>query len=132
LTGDPALIVSVDSSHVQPGRLEDVKARFEELIEFVDANEPRTIAYRVHFNETGDLVTVFQIHPDSESMEYHMEVAASIFSGFKDLLTLRAIDVYGTPSDRLLGMLRAKAEMLGNASLAVHELHDGFTRFRAG
>jgi quinol monooxygenase YgiN len=123
------LIVSVDSSEIREGSREEVMTLFKELVDFVDANEPRPLAYSVYLNETGTLVTVFQIHPDSASLETHMEVAASLFAGFKDLLTLRAIDIYGAPSERLLGMLRNKARMLGNATLAVHSLHEGLTRF---
>ncbi len=73
-------------------------------------------------------MTVVQVHPDSASMEFHMEVAASAFSGFSDLLTLVGIDIYGRPSDKLLHQMRRKAELLGGATVAVHEPLAGFVR----
>jgi hypothetical protein len=56
-------------------------------------------------------------------------VAGAEFAKVKDLLTLSAIDIYGTPSATLLDQMRQKAHLLGGASLAVHDLHAGFTRF---
>jgi hypothetical protein len=124
------LIISIDSSEVREGKLEEVKTTFKELAEFVETNEPRPISYHVYFNES--LVTVVQVHPDSASMENHMEVGGPIFRKFSGLLKLSMEDIYGTPSDELLDRLRKKAQMLGPATVNVHELHAGFARFAAG
>jgi hypothetical protein len=121
-------IVSIDTSEVRPGRLDEVNATFIELAEFVDANEAQPIAYQVYLNEDESVVTVLQVHPDSASMEFHMDVAAAVFAKFKDLLTLVTMDVYGKPSEELLERMRNKARMLGTARVGVHELHAGFTR----
>jgi len=98
------------------------------LVEFVDANEARPLAYEVFFSDDGARMTVLQIHPDSASMEFHMRVAGAEFAKVKDLLTLTAVDIYGTPSETLLDQMRQKAQLLGGAPLAVHDLHAGFTR----
>lgn len=121
-------LVSIDVSEIHEGKLESLKVAMKDLVEFVDTNEPEPIAYHVYFDDHGTRMTVFQIHPDSASMEFHMKVAASAFPKFSDLLTLSRIDIYGTPSERLLELVRSKARMLGNAVVAVHEFHAGFTR----
>jgi quinol monooxygenase YgiN len=123
-------IVFVDSSEILEGKLEDVKTVVKELVEFVDANEPRPIAYHVYFSADGTLMTVIQVHPDSASMEFHMEAAGSVFPQFKDLLKMSTMDIYGKPSDRLLKQMRDKAKMLGAAGVVVHELQAGLSRFR--
>ncbi len=74
-------------------------------------------------------MTVLQIHPDSASMELHLKLADPIFREFTDLVELSRADLYGTPSEALLQQMRQKAELLGNASVVVNELHAGFTRF---
>jgi hypothetical protein len=125
-------LVSIDVSDIREGQLGSLKQAMRELVDFVDANEPQPIAYHVYLNEEGTRLTVFQIHPDSASMEFHMKVAGSAFPRFSELLTLSRIDVYGTPSGKLLEELSNKARMLGNAVVAVHELEAGFTRLRAG
>ena len=124
-------LVIIDTSDVRAERLDEAKAAFAELAAFVEAREPRAAAYHVYFSDDGARVTVLQVHPDSASAEHHMEVAAALFAGFADLLTLRTIDVYGRPGQGLLDRLRAKAKLLGDASLAVHEPHTGFMRLAA-
>lgn len=124
-------IVAVDTSEIREGKFEELAEAVAEMATFVDANEPRPIAYQVYFDERGTRMTVIQVHPDSASMEHHMTVAAPIFSGFADLITLSSVDVYGEPSDQLVELLRRKAQMLGTATLTVHELRAGFLRFGA-
>lgn len=122
-------IVFIDSSEILEGKLEELKTAMKELVEFVQANEPRPIAYDVYFNEGGTRMTVVQVHPDSASMEFHMRVAGPAFPKFAELIKLLTMDVYGKPSDDLLEQMRTKAQMLGSATVLVHELHAGFARF---
>lgn len=121
-------IVFVDSSEIREGKLEELKSGLKELVEFVETNEPRPIAYNVHINDEGTLMTVVQVHPDSASMEHHMQLAGPAFPKFVELLKLRTMDVYGRPSDALLEQLRQKIDLLGDATIVVHELHAGFYR----
>jgi hypothetical protein len=87
------------------------------------------IAYRVYLDPENTSVTVLQIHPDTASAENHMQVAATAFSGFGDLIRMSRIDVYGEAGPSLLARLRTKASMLGDGSVMVHHLHTGFHRF---
>lgn len=128
----PGSVVIVDTSRISPGRLGDVKAAMTDLAGFVDANEPRTALYQVYLDEPGEHVTVLQAHPDAASAEFHMTVAAAAFAPFAKLLVLQQIDVYGSPSEALLEQLRRKAHLLGDAPLAVHPMHAGFSRFGVG
>jgi quinol monooxygenase YgiN len=122
-------IVFVDTSEIREGKLEELRRTVAELAEFVDANETETIAYQVFFSGGGRQMTVLQIHPDSASMERHMEVAGPVFAKFADLLVLRTIDIYGSPSEKVVEQLRRKAELLGTATVAVHDREAGFSRF---
>jgi quinol monooxygenase YgiN len=122
-------IVFVDTSEIREGKLEDLRRAVAELAEFVEANEVGTISYQVFFSDGDRQMTVLQIHPDSASMERHMEVAGPVFAKFADLLVLRTIDIYGSPSERVIEQLRRKAQLLGTASVAVHERQAGFARF---
>jgi hypothetical protein len=94
-------IVIMDSSEILEGKLEELRTAIKELVEFVESNEPRTIAYNVYFSEDGARMTVAQIHADSASMEYHMKTAGPAFPKFKELIRLSTMDIYGKPSDRL-------------------------------
>lgn len=123
------LLVAVDVSEIHRGKLGELKRVVADLVSFVRKNEPEIMAYYVYFNEDETRMTVLQVHPDSASMELHMETAGPAFPNFKDLIRLSAIDLYGRPTAKLLEQMRAKARMLGGATLAVHEPKEGFARF---
>ncbi len=122
-------IVYIDRSEIREGKLEELKTAMKELVELVEANEPRLIAYNVYFTEDGTRMTVVHIHLDSASLEFHMKVAGPAFPKFVEFVELLTIDVYGKPSEDLLEQMRKKAQMLGNGTVVVHELHAGFARF---
>ena len=121
-------IVYVDTSDVREGALEELKAAIKEMVEFVDANEPRLIAYNVYFSDDGTRMTVVHVHPDSASLEYHMEVAGPIFRQFVELVTLSSIHIYGEPSEKVLKQSHEKARLLGRGEVVVDALYGGFTR----
>lgn len=121
-------IVYVDTSAIREGKLEQLRAAMKELATFVDANMPRLISYGFFLSGPGTQMTVVATHPDSASLELHMDVGAAEFRKFADLIELQRIDVYGHVSDAVLERLHRKAQMLGKASVAIHELYAGFAR----
>lgn len=122
-------IVYIDRSEIREGRLEELREAIDELVEFVDTQEPQLISYGFYLDEEAGRMTVVAIHPDSASLELHMEVGGPQFRKFKDLIRLRKIEVYGQPSDTVLSALRQKALMLGDEeSVVVQRLHAGFAR----
>jgi quinol monooxygenase YgiN len=121
-------VISIDTSLIRDGRLDELKSAVADLVEFVRANEARPIVYEVYVDSTGSRMTVVQVHPDCASMEHHMTVAGPAFAGFAELITLSTMDVYGTPSEGLLELLRRKVQMLGDATVVVHDLQAGFAR----
>ena len=124
-------IVYVDTADVREGALEGLKPAIKELVDFVDANEPRLVAYNVYLSDDGTRMTVVHVHPDSASLEYHMEVAGSVFRQFAEFVTLSSIRLYGEPSEKLLKQLHEKARLLGRGAVLVEveALHAGFIRF---
>lgn len=122
-------IVYVDTSDVREGALDELKNAIKELVDFVEANEPRIIAYNVYLSDDGTSMTVMHLHPDSASLEYHMEVVGPVLRRFVDLVTLTSIHIYGEPSDKLLKQSHEKVRLLGRGAVVVGALHAGFTRF---
>jgi hypothetical protein len=123
------LIVYVDQSEIRDGKFVELKTAMNELVEFVETNEPQLIAYNVYFSEDRTRMTVLHIHSDSASLEFHFNVAGRLFPRFAEFIRLVAIDIYGKPSDDLMEQLNKKAEMLGSGAVLVHDLHAGFARF---
>ena len=124
----PQPLIYVDTSEVREGALEELKKAIGELADFVQANEPQLLSYSVYFSDDGSRMTVVHVHPDSASLDYHMDVAGSRFGRFSDLLTLSSIHLYGEPSPKAVRQLREKVDLLGSGSLIVQSLHAGFSR----
>jgi hypothetical protein len=124
-------IVYVDTAEVREGALEELKAAIKELVDFIDANVPRLLAYNVYLSDDRTRMTVVHVHPDSASLEYQMEVAGPVFRRFVELVKLSSIHVYGEPSEKVLKQLHEKARLLGRGAVLVEvdALHAGFTRF---
>lgn len=122
-------LVYVDTSEVREGALEELKTAIGELADFVEKNEPQLISYNVYFNDDGSRMTVMHVHPDSASLDYHMDVAGPRFARFADLLTLSSSYIYGEPSPKAVRQLREKVQLLGSGDLIVHSPHAGFSRF---
>lgn len=123
-----AAIVYVDRSTVRPGKADLLLEALGELAALVDFGEDQIVAYQVHFDAERSTVSVVHIHRDAASLDRHLAVAGPQFPKFADLVELRSIDVYGTPSEAAIAALRGKADLLGNARVSIHPLATGFAR----
>ena len=121
-------IVYVDTSTIRDGKLEELEVAMRHLAAFVEANVPQLISYGFFLDRDAIQMTVVAVYPDSASLEFHMDVGASEFRKFADLIDLLRIEVYGALGDAVLERLHRKARMLGSGTVAVHELHAGFAR----
>ena len=122
-------LIVLDTSEIREGKREELEHGIADLAAFVETNEADPISYQVFFGKDGHLMTVLQVHPDSASMERHMELAGPVFARFADLVILRTVDIYGSPSEKVVELLRRKAELLGTATVTVHDRQAGFARF---
>jgi hypothetical protein len=125
----PGPFIFIATNRLKPGKLDDERARVPGLVDFVQANEPRLIAFNEYTNEEGTEVAVVQVHPDADSMAFHMEAvaerAAAAYAETVDTTT--GIQVFGTPSNAVFEMLRRQAGAGVPLSVKPHHL-GGFTR----
>lgn len=125
-------IVYIDHSHIRGDRIDVLKAGVQRLVEFIDAREPQLISYGFYIDEDAARMTVVAVHPDSESLERHMEIGSAEFRKLAHLVTLTAIECYGRPSERALEQLREKAAALGDGGAVVSiERFAGFAHLTA-
>jgi quinol monooxygenase YgiN len=121
-------LIYVGTFTIKPGKLEEARKNLAELIDFVDTNEPRLFSFHAFFDEDGDTMTMLHMHPDSASMEFHMELAAKHFTtAFEYIDKVVSEQTYGAVSPSLAAEL-AKWEGPGISvtRMPVHE--GGFTR----
>jgi hypothetical protein len=69
--------IFIATNRLKPGKLADERKRVPGLVDFVEANEPRLIAFNEYVNDDGTEVAVVQIHPDAESMALSLPNAPS-------------------------------------------------------
>ena len=122
------IIVYIDRSEIREGKLAELKAGVTRLASVAQQLEPQLLSYSFFVDDEQSTMTVVVVHPDSASLEFHMETLAAEFRRLSPLLTLRSIEVFGHVSETAKTLLQAKARDLGNAEIAVHEQHAGFSR----
>jgi hypothetical protein len=125
--------IFIGTHRLQEGRLEEFEKSFADLVNVVEANEPRMIAFNGYANEEGTEVAVVQIHPDAASMEHHMQVVRQhITDAYESLLDeTTSIQVFGHLSEGARGMMQHLAGSGVPLSVKPAAL-GGFTRSEAG
>ena len=121
--------IFIATNKLKEGKLEDERRRVPGLVKFIEAAEPRLIAFNEYANEDGTEVSVIQVHPDADSFAFHMgavrERAARAYAETLEATT--SIQVYGTPGESVLAMLTQQAGT--GVALSVRPNHlGGFTR----
>src|SRR5260370_16469646 len=99
------------------------------MVELIEANEPRVIAFNEAANEEATEVGVVQIHPDTDSFEFHMDVvrerAARAYEETLDATT--AIQDFGTPTPTIMEQLSRAAVGVLHYTVTLHT-HPGLPR----
>jgi quinol monooxygenase YgiN len=120
--------IYIGTMTIRPGKLEEARKHIAELIDFVETNEPRMIAFHCFLDEAASTLAVVQVHPDSASMEFHLEVNAKHFTTAFDYLESQVSEQYYGPISETLAAQLAKWDdpNVPVTRVPVHE--GGFTR----
>jgi len=127
----PGPFIFIATNRLKDGRFDAEQQRVPELAGFIEAHEPRLIAFNEYVNEDHSQVSVVQIHPDAASMEFHMDIVADHArqAYAQTLEATTGIQVFGTPTENILRMLQQQAG--SGIPLSINPLHlGGFTRAR--
>ena len=120
--------VYVGTARIKLGKLEEARKNLAELVDFVETNEPRMIAFHLFLDEEGSTLTTVHVHPDSASMEFHLQVAAKHFATAFDFLESNVSEQYfGAISEGLAAEL-AKWDDPAVAVTRMPVQEGGFTR----
>ena len=93
---------------VKEGKVEVARRALTALTAHVEANEPRLHHFGAYLDESTGTVTIVQVHPDSDSMELHMQVIQGHLQDASEFLDFSTSQtrVYGVPSPDLEKQLR--------------------------
>jgi len=131
-------VVYVTTIKIKEGKFQEYQRFYAELLKAVEENEPRLIAMHLFANEEGTEMTNIQVHPDTASMDTHMQVLAEKMGLLADDMTavlqfleVMRVEVYGTPGDRAMEM--DKRLMEGGVPYTFKQRHvGGHTRSSTG
>jgi quinol monooxygenase YgiN len=127
--------ISIATLRIKEGKLEDFTRSYREVVETVKEHEPRVIAFHGFVNEDGTEMTIIQVHPDTASMDFHMQVLRGKLSEHvaralgPELIGPKQVEYYGTPSESALEMDR----QIPGLAVGIKPVHvGGFTRTTTG
>ncbi|HSM55588.1 MAG TPA: antibiotic biosynthesis monooxygenase [Candidatus Sulfomarinibacteraceae bacterium] len=129
---EPLIVIS--TFRVKEGKLEDLRRYYKKVIEIVESNEPQLIAFHGFINEDGTEMTSIQVHPDTASMDFHMQVLREnwdeSFSEYGQVVDNISTEYYGAPPKSALDL--DDIDVQSEQGLTLKPLHiAGFTRSTA-
>ena len=103
--------IFISTSAVKAGKLGDYKRAYEEVNHLVEENEPRVLHFTLYLSEDGTEESIVQVHPDADSMEYHMKLVADHIEAAREFLDFSKmrIEIYGKLSESILEQMRQLA-----------------------
>lgn len=117
-------VIMISDYSIDPARAEEFLALYKNLVQVVEASEPRMLYFAEHLTNDRAEGSTVQVHADATNLEHHFELVGDQIAGLLGYLNLHGIQVYGTPTGPVLEQLRAIA---GDA-LVVKPLALGFDR----
>ena len=124
-------IVFISHNRVKEGKLDGFKKFYREGAELMEANKPGTITFLAYVNEDGTEVSIVHVFPDANSKDLHIQGVAERAKETSEFLESDGLEIYGTPSDPVLAMMRQVART--GVALSVKSEHlGGFIRLKSG
>jgi len=101
--------IFIGTYEFQPGKAEDFKTYWKEFWStVVEPQEPRLLAFNAYVDAGNKRVTVVQVHPDAESMVFHMSlITEHVAKAYRELLEPGGDQqIYGIPGPELLAAVK--------------------------
>ena len=102
----PIPIVFISHNRVVEGKLDSLKEYYRQVAEMTEANKPGTLAHMAFLNDEGTEMSIVHLFPDAAAMERHMVGVDELATKAHDFMESVRLEIYGTPSDGVLEMMR--------------------------
>ena len=114
---------------IKPGKVEAARKALAEHVEFIEQNEPRLQLFQIYLDAEGMKAGVVQVHPDAESMDYHMKLISEHIDQFSGDFIGEIVheQAFGRPTESFTELLRGYAAS-GIPVTVLPEHEGGFTR----
>jgi hypothetical protein len=121
-------VVFISRSRVREGRLEEFREHFRRGLDVIKATKPHTVVFHAFLDEEDMEVEIVHVFPDAKAMDLHMEGAGERAKAAWEHMEPMGFRIYGTPSDRVLTMMRQMAKAQGIDLQLKAEHVGGFAR----
>ena len=103
--------IFINSYAIKPGRADDYEKACRTVVELAEAEEPRLLHFGIYINSDGTEGTTVQVHPDADSMGFHMQLVAEHINAAREYLdfTTMRVQVYGILNEPVLEQMRQLA-----------------------
>ena len=122
-------IVFISHFKVKEGKLDGLKQHSRKMMELIKAEKPGTVVFLQYLNEEGTELSIIHVFPDADAFDRHGEGVAERAKAALEFIERSRIEIYGTPSDQALAMLRPPdgSEITFNH---MPQLNVGYIRFK--
>lgn len=120
----PEPLIMINDYRIDPSQTDEFLARYRELVQVVEAQEPKMLYFAEHLAPDRAEGSTVQVHADAKNMEHHLELVGDRIAELVSCLDFHGIRVYGTPTEPVLEQLRA----IAGDTLVVKPLELGFDR----
>jgi uncharacterized protein YkuJ len=109
-------IVFISNQQTREGKLDGYKQYYRQVAELTKENKPGTLGHLAYASVEGTEVSIVHIFPDTECMELHMVGVDSLANKAFEFMEITSIEIYGRPSDKVLGILM----QIAGSGVALH------------
>lgn len=99
-------IVFISHSRLREGKLEAFAKLSEDVLAVMEAEKPGTVLHYGYTNEEETRIHFVHVFPDADAMDSHMVGVGERVGKADEFLETLAFEIYGTPSEQTLAMLR--------------------------
>ncbi|MEE9177514.1 MAG: hypothetical protein V3U46_03695 [Acidimicrobiia bacterium] len=124
----PEPLIFIGTHAIKPGMLDTAKSASRDLADFLEPNHPRINHFEVNVDDEANEMTVIQIHPDEDSVLFHIQIAGEkIRSAYEFLEGTTKIELYGNPSQTVIDVVN---QMSMGAPVRFNQAVARFSRLR--
>lgn len=102
----PDPIVFISHSKLEEGKLHEFQEVSEEMFPVMEREKPGTVLHYGYINEDETEIHFVHVFPGADAMDAHMVGAAERVGKANEFIETYAFEIYGTPSEETLEMLR--------------------------
>jgi hypothetical protein len=122
--------IAITSGRIRAGKLAEYRELNAAITARIEKQEPRLIAFHVMLSGDGERFTSMQLHPDVQSMEFHIKVVSDLIKDAGEVIEVEMFTVLGASNESFDDYMKAMAD----SGIVIHHLPEhvrGFTRSSA-